>query len=148
MISEGFGFPTTELACYCSYKEYHDNWFRGYAISTMELRQKMEIQTMQRNDASIVNVFGRIDVDTCQQFESSLNGLLENGSRNVIVDLKDLEYISSAGLRAVLSVAKLLKGLGGVLKLCGARGPVKDVFLVSGFSQMLPWFDDVEAALK
>ena len=108
----------------------------------------MEIQGTRVGSITVMTVSGRMDVDSSGEFEKELNTVIEAGARTIAVDLKGLDYISSAGLRAVLSMTKILKGLGGELLLCSAQGPVKDVFLVSGFSQMLPWFDSVEEAVK
>lgn len=108
----------------------------------------MEIQTSERQGALIASISGRIDADTSVEFERTLTTLLEEGSRKLVLNLSHLDYISSAGLRSVLSIAKILKSLGGELKLCSATGPVKDVFVLSGFAQMLPWFETEADALK
>jgi anti-sigma B factor antagonist len=53
-----------------------------------------------------------------------------------VVDFSEAEYISSAGLRALLSIAKRAKSAGGMVTLCGARDNVKNVFQVSGFDSL------------
>ena len=65
----------------------------------------------------------------------------------LILDLSDLQYISSAGLRVILSAAKILKGTGGEIRLAGTAGSVKKVFQVSGFFSMFKNFETRSDAL-
>ena len=63
-------------------------------------------------------------------------------------DLTALEYVSSAGLRCVLAIAKKLKASEGTLALCGLSGLVKEVFSVSGFDSFFPVYETVDEAIK
>jgi len=64
------------------------------------------------------------------------------------LDSSDLEYISSAGLRSMLAIAKVLKTKEGKLVFAGLQGPVKDVFKISGFGLIFTIFDTEAEALK
>jgi len=68
-------------------------------------------------------------------------------ARAAILDLNGLDYISSAGLRVILLLAKNLKAKKGKLSLCSVSGPVKDVFMISGFSTIIPTHDNRASAL-
>ncbi len=59
-------------------------------------------------------------------------------------DLTHLEYVSSAGLRIFLVVAKKLKGLDGELSLAGLQGNIKEVLEISGFPSILPCYDSMD----
>ena len=63
--------------------------------------------------------------------------LVDGGTKNLILDFAGLDYISSAGLRMVLVVAKRLKQESGLLVLCGMQPHVREVFDISGFLAIL-----------
>ena len=63
------------------------------------------------------------------------------------MNLDKLEYVSSAGLRVILTLAKLLQSSNGELKICHANGVVKDVLQTSGFNSLIKIFDDERSAI-
>jgi anti-anti-sigma factor len=64
-----------------------------------------------------------------------------------VVDLGDLSYVSSMGLRSFVSIGKTLQGKGGALRLCRLNGLVKQVFEITGLIRSFPVYESVEAAL-
>jgi len=94
----------------------------------------MEIVTRTQNDATIVAFRGSLDSKTSPQAQQALDGLLEGGSRKLLIDFTALDYISSAGLRVLLATAKRLTGAGSALRLFGLNESVREVFEISGFS--------------
>ncbi|MBU1004047.1 MAG: STAS domain-containing protein [Proteobacteria bacterium] len=96
----------------------------------------MMIGKEQKGSNMLVSVSGRLDVVTAPEFQKVCVELADQGTPVVVVDFAELEYISSAGLRSVLFLAKKLKAQGGELKFCGLKGMVEDVFRVSGFHSM------------
>ena len=108
----------------------------------------MEISSKTENNVLIVSVNGRIDAVTSPELESSIQELLDGGTNKLIMDLSELEYISSAGLRVILSTAKKLKALDGDILVANLQGPVMEVFEISGFSSIIQVFDSVENALE
>ncbi|OQY11083.1 MAG: anti-anti-sigma factor [Desulfobacteraceae bacterium 4572_19] len=106
----------------------------------------MKISNEQKDSCVLVSVEGRMDAVTAPEFESACIELAEKGDIDLVVNLENLEYISSAGLRSVLTSAKKLKALGGNLRFCGLSGMVEEVFRISGFQSMftiVPTFDDI-----
>jgi len=83
---------------------------------------------------------------TTVEFDRWLTEQLAVGTIRCILDLQGLEYISSAGLRSLLSAAKQLKAKNGSLLLSCLRGTVEEVFRMSGFLTILPSFASVEEA--
>ncbi|MEW6264630.1 MAG: STAS domain-containing protein [Thermodesulfobacteriota bacterium] len=98
----------------------------------------MEIEVRSVPGAAIIAAKGRLDAVTVTVFESELTGLLSGGPSRLIVNLTDLEYISSAGLRAILACSKKLQAKQGRLILVGLRGMVEEVFRMAGFLELLP----------
>lgn len=108
----------------------------------------MEIGTTKEKNTLIVSVKGKIDAVTAPAFEKELFSLIERGENNFLLDFSGLEYISSAGLRSILSTAKQLKPKGGNVIFFGLKGPVKDVFKISGFGTIFKIYETREDALK
>ncbi len=86
----------------------------------------------------IATTDGRIDGTNASQFQRALEDAIDESDRAVIIDLVNLTYISSAGLRAILLTAKSLRGKDTELAVCSLTGPVREVFQISGFDQILP----------
>lgn len=107
----------------------------------------MEFTSTKHDGARVVAVTGRMDAITTAEFDAESRNWLADGDKLVIADLSGLEYISSAGLRSILSAAKQLKGTGGRLVFCGLSGMVEEVFNVSGFSAMFTLYKTIDDAL-
>jgi stage II sporulation protein AA (anti-sigma F factor antagonist) len=107
----------------------------------------MDFATKKENGWTIVSIAGRMDAITTPEVEKKLGGLVESGEKKLVVDLKDLTYVSSAGLRGLLATAKKLKAGQGDIAFANLQGPVRDVFEISGFCSIFKVFDSVAAAL-
>ncbi len=108
----------------------------------------MDIQTSKQGQAAVVKPHGRMDAATAPLFEQACDKLIREGEKAMVLDLSALEYISSAGLRTILSVGKKIKSASGKLALCSLTGMVKEVFDISGFTTMFAVSDTVEQAVK
>jgi len=106
----------------------------------------MEFESHKQGNFLVLKVKGRMDAVTAPEFEAYCAKLMEAGDKAFIVELAGLEYISSAGLRSILAVAKKLKAVQGDIRFCGLKGMVQEVFSISGFSTMFPIADTAEAA--
>ena len=95
----------------------------------------MTITKTQNGTDLLVAVEGRLDTMTAPEFETEMKSALADVA-NVTLDFEKLEYISSAGLRALLLVRKALYGKGNV-KVINANNLVKEVFEVTGFINIL-----------
>ncbi|MCG8567250.1 MAG: STAS domain-containing protein [Desulfobacterales bacterium] len=84
---------------------------------------------------------GRLDAVTAPELEGAMEGVLSEGQTRVIMNLTELEYISSAGLRVFLIGAKKLKAVKGELILAGMTPTTKEVIRISGFPSIMPCFD-------
>jgi anti-anti-sigma factor len=89
---------------------------------------------------------GRLDALTVPQFEEGLRKHLDQGGTNLVVDFGDVTYISSSGLRALLTARRLAKSKGGDVKLCRLSPRVYEIFEMVGFTQVFGIYDSVEQA--
>jgi stage II sporulation protein AA (anti-sigma F factor antagonist) len=107
----------------------------------------LELQARNEENAVVVALGGRLDAVTSADFEKRMRELIEGGHDALIVDFERLDYISSAGLRALLVIAKTLKAKEGRLRFANIKGGVRAVFDMSGFASMFQLDDSVAAAL-
>jgi anti-anti-sigma factor len=112
-----------------------------------ERNDDMEIQTRHVRDVVVVDMIGRLDSRTSGPASTELNKLAQIANCKVLMNVDKLEYVSSAGLRAILVAAKLAQVNGGAVKICRANATVKQVMEVSGFSSLLHLYDTEEGAL-
>ncbi len=96
----------------------------------------MDIKEIMENDVMTVNVSGEIDGSNAADFEEQLRNLMPKASR-MILDLGDLEYVSSAGLRVFLVMQKLCKGSGRSMSIRNVTEDVMDIFSITGFIKLL-----------
>jgi len=96
----------------------------------------MNIDTEERNGIQIVRLEGRIDAHTTTQVEEKLFGLVDGGASRMVINFEKLDFISSAGLRTLLSTAKRVREAKGDLKVCNLNPNVQEVFDITGFSTL------------
>jgi anti-sigma B factor antagonist len=108
----------------------------------------MEIIETKHDQYHVFKLNGRLDSNTAMGFEQKLFECIENGTRRLILDFEQLDYISSAGLRVILKATKNLKGAEGKLVLCAMQDYVKEVFEISGFDSFLPIVPTMDDAMK
>ena len=108
----------------------------------MELTKRMVASTL------VVDMSGKIDTQTAGSAMEELQVHLDAVNQgNLLINLAGLDFVSSSGLRVILRAAKQVRGKGGVMKVCGAKGVVKEVLEISGFDSLLDLYDDEEPAL-
>jgi anti-anti-sigma factor len=98
------------------------------------------------NDVTILKPSGRIDSQSSTEFETAINTKLD-GTRNLVLDFADVPYISSAGLRVVLLIAKKISRSNGKFALAALKPEIHSVFKVSGLTNVLKIFDTPEGAV-
>jgi anti-anti-sigma factor len=95
----------------------------------------MELKQREENGVVIVSLTGRLDAASAPDAETELEKLSTENAR-LLINLRELEYISSAGLRVLLVTAKTVRRKGGRLCLCAMIESVNEVFEISGFSSI------------
>jgi anti-anti-sigma factor len=108
----------------------------------------VQINVKKECNVLIVSVEGRIDTISAPEFQDRMEVLLDQNEKGIIMDFERLEYVSSAGLRSILIVAKKVKSSGGRFSCCSLQDMVRKVFDISGFTAMLPVYGSREEALN
>ena len=108
----------------------------------------MEIS--QKDEKGIVSIAikGRLDADSSPEAEKVVKDALGGETNRLLFNLGELEYLSSAGLRVLLSAAKEMRQRDGKIVLCALNEFVKEIFEVSGFQSLIRIEESVESGTK
>lgn len=98
---------------------------------------QVELQTDRVEGALLISVVGRVDGTNAQEFHKGLDEEISGSDNPVVLDLEKLSYISSAGLRSILLIAKTLQGRNTGFMLCSLPGPIKEIFEIAGFDKII-----------
>lgn len=94
---------------------------------------------------------GRLDLQTSPPAQQQILSAIERGNKKLLLDLTDVTYVNSAGLRVFMIVAKKLKSVGGKIAICGINPNVHQVFDIAGFLPLIHIYsskDEAYAALQ
>ncbi len=108
----------------------------------------MNLSENKQDNVLILDLEGRLDGSNSTQVEQQIIARIEGGDQKLIMDLARLDYVSSAGLRVFLIAAKHLQRLKGAFALCNMSAPVREIFEISGFLEMMPTFPGRKEALQ
>ncbi len=98
----------------------------------------MQITTSENNGLVTLRIAGRLDSGTAEEAEHWITAFdLEQGMP-LLLDFKELDYISSAGLRVIFNFARNLKAQGCKFAICSPQDHVREVFEISGFDSFIP----------
>ena len=108
----------------------------------------MEITERRTADIVTLSLSGKLDTTTANAFEQKiLVARIECGDRRFIIGLAQLDYISSSGLRVLVSAAKRLANDNGKIVLCSLKDPVREVFNIVGFLSVFPAYGSHDEAI-
>jgi len=108
----------------------------------------MEISQKEENGIVFIAIKGRLDADSSPEAEKVVKDVLEGQTSRLLFNLGALEYLSSAGLRVLLSASKEMRRKEGKIVLCALNEFVKEIFEVSGFQSLIPIADSVDSGIE
>ena len=111
----------------------------------------MEIKPEPTDGVLVIKAQGRIDGSNSAQFLQSIQAEISEDYNGVVLDFGGITYISSAGLRVILLLAKELRQKQTGFGVCSLASSVKEIFTISGFDQIIDIFDsgaDAVSSLK
>ena len=97
----------------------------------------MDLAFARENGILIASPQGRLDGSNAQEFQGDLSGAVDSNDRGVVLDLGQLSYISSAGLRVILITTKALQRQDTELAVCSLTESIREVFAISGFDKII-----------
>jgi anti-anti-sigma factor len=107
----------------------------------------MKVEITDEGPVTILSIVGRMDATTAHYFDEGVKNLLVPGRERLLIDLSRLDFISSAGLRSLLTLAKDCQKNGLKLAFCALNSMVGEVFRISGFTSIFTIHPDRATAL-
>jgi anti-anti-sigma factor len=107
----------------------------------------MDVSEQQVGRVWVVTARGRLDGATSGQFVQRVEALVTGSQPRLLVDFSGVEFVSSAGLRAVLALVKKVKAVQGALALCAVQPAVREVLEITGLAGMIDIHPERAAAL-
>lgn len=108
----------------------------------------MQVSERIAEGVNVIGLIGRLDASASNEVEQKLDLLLAAEQVHIVVDLVQLEYISSSGLRILIGALKKARKQQGDIILASLQPFVKEVFEMSGFTQLFKIFDKEEEAIN
>lgn len=107
----------------------------------------MEIRDEKVNGFTVVRIKGKLDASNSNVLEEKLVSIIDKNDENILINLRELDYISSSGLRVLLFTAKKMKELKGKFVLCELVPHIKDIFEIAGFTAIFTIYSTEQEAL-
>ena len=107
----------------------------------------MDLAEKQTGDVNVLCVGGRLDAYSAAEAEKKIDSLISTGNAKIVLNLDNLEYISSSGLRVFLAQLKKARKQQGDIKLCCMKPNIKEVFDIAGFTQLFNIVGDESEAI-
>ena len=107
----------------------------------------MEITATRLDQVVVVAIAGSVDALTASELDHYLSAQVDGGEKQIVADLSQVDFMSSAGLRAILHALKESRQRGGDLRLAAARPGIDHTLKISGLSSILQSFPTVDQAV-
>lgn len=108
----------------------------------------LKIQIEEDQGVAVTRLEGRLDAASAPVLERKLVEQVENGKLKILLDFAKVDYLSSAGMRLLLSMTKRLKGEGGGLHCCSVSEEVMEIIKMAGFERIIQIFPTEAEALQ
>jgi len=107
----------------------------------------LSIETDNTQSVSVMKVKGRVDSDTAPELDSALSRLLKDNRNKVVLNLQSVDFLSSAGLRAMVKALKDAQNSGGDVRLAAVSQPIEVILRTVGMMQMFKMYPSSQEAM-
>jgi len=108
----------------------------------------MEINEQKTDQCVIIGITGRLDTTNYSILEKKLMDLIDTHQDRILVDCSKMDYVSSSGLRILLMALKKITMVKGKFVLCGLQENIREIFEISGFTNIFEIYSTQDEALK
>ncbi|MBM4128051.1 MAG: STAS domain-containing protein [Nitrospira sp.] len=98
-----------------------------------ETQHTLTVTSQENAGITVVKMKGSLAATTAEQGNKEMKRILDAGAKKLILNLAEVDYISSGGIRVIMLTSKLLNAVQGEMKLSSAKGMVKEALQASGF---------------
>jgi len=114
-----------------------------------EMKEKnFDLKIEERGDVKILKMKGYLDAYTSLQFEEKMKELVESGNYKIVVNMKNLSYISSAGFGVFMAFVDEVRKKGGDIKFCCLPEKIDEIFELLGFKHIFEVLNDENKAIE
>jgi len=107
----------------------------------------VEIRSEQHQQTLAISLTGSFDALTADQAQKYIQAQLDGGQQQIILDLSQVDFMSSAGIRVLLEMTKKSRGMGGDLRLAAAQPGVQRTLALSGLVRVIKVYPSLEEAM-
>ena len=107
----------------------------------------MSLNIEDKGNVKIVKLSGKLDVNLSMSIESELEQLVDSGSNNIILELSGVEYLSSSGIRVLISIMRKIKDNNGRLVLSSITDIIKKILKTVELEDLFEVYENVDEAL-
>jgi anti-sigma B factor antagonist len=108
----------------------------------------MEINEQKTDQCVIIGITGRLDTTNYSMLEKKLMDLIDSHHDKILVECSKMDYVSSSGLRILLMALKKISMAKGKFVLCGLQENIREIFEISGFTNIFEIYSSQDEALK
>lgn len=109
---------------------------------------ELQVTATQKDEARVLLINGYINAHTVQEFEKSVQSVLEEKNYRILINCAQLQYINSSGLGVLMGVIEEIQDNGGFLYLSNMNETVFNIFDTLGFTHLFKVFDTEEEAIN
>jgi anti-anti-sigma factor len=107
----------------------------------------IKMTSVQRNGVTVVSVGENLDATTSAEATAYFGAEIEKGHANLVIDMSSVTYLSSAGLRVMLTTLQQARKAGGDVRLAGTRDKIRQVMDMTGFLRIIKTFPAADQAV-
>lgn len=107
----------------------------------------VDINTQSMKRVDLITVSGRVDSSTSHELEEALQASIDQGRCDLVLDMSDVAYLSSAGLRALVAALRTCKKKGGNVVIATPSERVSEVLGLAGLDSLFESYDDITLAV-
>ena len=107
----------------------------------------LDVNTETLKRVNLITVSGRVDSNTAHELEEQLQESIDQGRCNLVLDMSRVEYLSSAGLRILVSTLRSCKRKGGDVRIALPSERVSEVMALAGLDTLFETYDDITLAV-
>ena len=107
----------------------------------------MEFRSKKQGKHTIISLTGRLDISQADEVEVKLSKDVQSGEGDIVIDLQEISYISSSGIRVFVGTVREMERQGRKLKLCAITPPVKKVFDIVELLDLFEVYETEEEAI-
>jgi anti-sigma B factor antagonist len=107
----------------------------------------VEVHVRNHEKAAVIEVQGEVDLYSSPEMREAIIGTMSGRTPTVVVDLSGVEYMDSSGVATLVEGLQLSRGYGGVFRLAGIGGAVREVFKFARLEKVFEIYQDADQAL-